>query len=150
VFDIYSLGVIGARIFLAEDALAVNEIVDDLFELATLLPRKESIEDLQRLSGNHELSERLRRVLAGPPWARETGGGLALAENIWLAVLRELIDFVTIEVPPANGTSSTAAWLEPLSERLDALDRVAAQVGRLLVAPRRDHDEVARIVHSFV
>jgi hypothetical protein len=151
VFDIHALGVIGVRIFLADDPAAVGELVDDLFELAALLPQRESIEDLRDLGATREISDRLRRLLSPPGWAR-TPGGAALAENVWLATIREIIDFVTAEIPDANEAADEngAAWLQPLAERLSSLEQLAAQVGRLLVAPRLDQDEVARVVHRFL
>jgi hypothetical protein len=152
VFDIYSLGVIGVRIFLTDDRLAVNDLVDDIFELAAILPQNQSLDDLRRIASASELSDRLRRLLAPPDWARDANGGAGLAENVWLSILRELIEFVTAEVPleTAAGSTGTEAWIESLTKRLASLEETAAQLSRLVFAPRRDHDEIARIVHSFV
>jgi hypothetical protein len=151
VFDVYSLGAIGVRILLTDDPNAVNELVDDIFELASILPQRESVEDLRHLAATQELSDRLRRLLTPPAWAKDASGGFALSENVWFAIVREVIDFVAAEVPEhAAGQNGDSDWLHPLAERLASVEQVAAQLGRLMLAPRADHDEVARIVHSFV
>jgi hypothetical protein len=130
----------------------VTELVDDLFELAAILPSQESIDDLRRLAGTKELSDRLRRVFTPPAWARVATDESALAENLWFAILRELIDFVAVEIPQplAPDQNGGDQWLDTLTKRVASLEEVSAQISRLLVAPRPDHEEVARIVHSFV
>lgn len=155
VFDIYSLGVIGVRIFLANGPFSVGEFVDDLFELAAVLPRGESTGDLRRLVGSTDLSERIRRLLNPPTWGKDSADSPALAESVWLAILRELVDFVAIEVheqysetPGASQAEQT--WLEPLAVRLASLEQLSHSVSRQLRSPRQDFDEVARVVHSFV
>lgn len=157
VFDIFSLGAIGLRLLATSDRGAVADLIDDVFELATLLPKGEGVEGLQRLSSAPEISERCRNLFKPPAWATVGGDrGESLPENVWLAILLELVEFVAAETPqsdpppPEGPTQDSPAWLDRLAERVASLDQLAAQVRSLLLSPRVDRDEVARIVHSFV
>lgn len=152
VFDVYSLGVIGVRMFLTQDTQALNEVVDDILELAALLPQGATTDDLHQLSRAKEVNDRVRALLSVPYWAKDPAGEPRLAENVWYIIVRELVEFVAAEVPAedTSGALDGRHWLQPLSERLASLQEVTGQIGRLLISPRPDHEEVARIVHSFV
>jgi len=161
VFDIFSLGTVGLRIFLSANRSAIGDLVEDFFELATLVSKGEGVDGLRRLATTSEIGDRCRTLLGLPGWAVAKAGRStpALSESVWFAILNELLEFVAAEAvdAPTELTASalaensvTPSWLVPLQKRVVALEELTIQVRTLMLAPRGNYDEVARVIHSFV
>lgn len=159
-YDVHGLGTVGVRIFLAATADEVPDLVEDLFELAALLPHQCSLEEIGKLAATPDINERLRRLLALPSWAAPSAGSGGLPLELWHAIVRELMEFTAVEEleqPADDGIGSPTPvptpgpeWLGMLSRRLVALERLTVHTRGLLTAPRTSHEEIARVIHRFV
>lgn len=148
--DIYHLGTMGLRILLANTDDAVTEVEDDLFELASLIPRGSGIAELRALVATSDLNERLRRLLTAEKWFSGVTDP-SIPTDLWLAVLHELIEFVAVEEHTLDEQAEGAqAWLRPLLRRSTALDRLVTHTEGLLWTPRAVDEEIGRIVHRFL
>lgn len=151
--DVYSLGLVGLRILVANDAHTVSEIEDDLFEIAALLPRDSAVTHLQYLAESADVNERVRRLLNSRNWCGAEEGSNDIPREIWHGVVHELMEFVAVEeehqVEP-EFESYKPAWLQVLAQRELGLRNLTHHVRGVLSAPRVAHEEIAKVVLRFV
>jgi hypothetical protein len=159
--DLHALGMIGLRILLAPDASSVTELEDDIFELASLLPKTPEISHLDYVATLPETNPRLLRLLSASDWnphPKESANSYApIPKELWYAVVRELVEFVAVEEhPPATAAHEalenldSSAWLTPFSARLLSLENLSIHIRGLLTAPRPAQEEIARVIHQFI
>jgi hypothetical protein len=148
-FDVHALGRIGLKIFFPNPAEPVAEIEDDLFELASFLPQRWNLEHFRFLADNPDINPRLRRLLTPHAWLPAEVSASAVTRELWHALIRELMEFVTVEEQPVDPGSDDADWLAVLRRRHAALSALALHVRGLLTAPRPAHEDIARVVQRF-
>lgn len=147
--DIYHLGQLGLRILLSNTEQDALEVEDDIFEIASLIPRSSGIQQLKELTAASALNDRLRQLLASENWYPEVTDR-SIPTDLWLVVIHELVEFVAIEEHPADKTEEAHPWLAPLLLRCAALERLVLHVEGLLWIPRAADEEIGRVVHRFL
>jgi len=150
--DIHALGLLGVHLLLGNETTRADELEDDLFDLATLLPAPCDVSHLKLIAESPGISERIVRLLAPAAWIT-AGNSSAIPADLWLAVIRTLTEFVTVEENLERAFTSDAqdrTWLEGLNRRLVTLGHLVHHTRGLIATPRAAHEEIARAVYRFV
>ncbi len=150
--DIHALGLLGIHLLLGGESTQADELEDDMFDLATLLPSPCDVSDLKLIAESPGISERIVRLLAPAAWIT-AGNSSAVPADLWLAVIRTLAEFVTVEENLERAFTPDAqdrTWLEGLKQRLVTLGHLVHHTRGLIATPRAAHEEIARAVYRFV